>query len=130
MVMMSLGFLLLTVIIKTLSIIIKKRYGGVETLFKNQKSNGFYIESINNATEKSFSTMYTLVCTAILYLTAIGTEYSKNTRTYKNTKIRTHSNKGKTRLVSLFETGLKLFNKAFESLKYIYLPIRFILYDV
>lgn len=108
----------------------KRRYSGVETLFKNQKSNGFYIEAINNATEKSFSTMYTLVCTAILYLTLLGTEYSKNTRTYKYTKIRTHSNKGNIRLISLFETGLKLFNIAFESLKYIYLPIRFILYDI
>ena len=108
----------------------KRRYSGGETLFKNQKSNGFYIEAINNATEKSFSTMYTLVCTATLYLTLLGTEYSKNTRTYKYAKIRTHSNKGNIRLISLFETGLKLFNIAFESLKYIYLPIRFILYDI
>lgn len=66
------------------------RFGGIETLFKNQKSNDFYIESINNATEKSFTTIYTLVCTAILFLTILGCDYSKNTRCYKNTKIETH----------------------------------------
>ena len=109
------------------------RFGGIETLFKNQKSNGFYIESINNCTQKSFTTMYTLVCTAILFLTAIGTEYSKNTKTYKDTKIETHKRykkKGKIRVMSLFQTGLTLFKHAINSFKYIYLPIRFILYDV
>ena len=109
------------------------RYGGVETLFKNQKSNGFYIEAVNNATEKSFSTMYTLVCTYILFLTILGCEYSKNTKTYKNTKIETHKNykdKGKIRVMSLFQTGLTLFKLAINSFKYIYIPIRFILYDI
>ena len=53
------------------------RLGGIETLFKNQKSNGFYIESINNATERSFTTMYTLVCASILFLTILGCDYSK-----------------------------------------------------
>ena len=109
------------------------RYGGVETLFKNQKSNGFYIEAVNNATEKSFTTMYTLVCTAVLFLTILGCEYSKNTKTYKNTKIETHKNykdKGKIRVMSLFQTGLTLFKLAINSFKYIYIPVRFILYDI
>ena len=97
------------------------------------QTNNFYIEAVNNATEKSFSTMYTLVCTSILFLTILGCEYSKNTKTYKNTKIETHKNykdKGKIRVMSLFQTGLTLFKLAINSFKYIYIPIRFILYDI
>ena len=111
----------------------KRRFGGIETLFKNQKSNGFYIESINNASLKSFTTMYTLVCTSVLFLTILGTEYTKNTRCYKNAKIETHKNykkKGKIRVMSLFQTGLTLFKLAINSFKYTRLPIRFILYDI
>ena len=88
---------------------------------------------MNNATEKSFSAMYTLVCTSILFLTILGCEYSKNTKTYKNIKIETHKNykdKGKIRVMSLFQTGLTLFKLAINSFKYIYIPIRFILYDI
>ncbi len=109
------------------------RFGGIETLFKNQKSNGFYIEVINNATKKSFTTMYTLVCTSILFLTILGCDYSKNSKCYKNTKIETHKtykNKGKVRVMSLFQTGLTLFKLAINSFKYIRIPMRFILYDI
>ena len=109
------------------------RFGGVESIFKNQKSNGFYIESVNNATQKSFTTMYTLVCVSVLFLTILGCEYSKNKKTYKDVKIETHKNykkKGKIRVMSLFQTGLTLFKQAINSFKYIYIPIRFILYDI
>ena len=109
------------------------RFGGIESLFKNQKSNGFYIESINNASEKSFTTMYTLVCTSILFLTILGCEYAKNTRCYRYVKIETHKTykkKGKVRVMSLFQTGLTLFKLAINSFRYIRLPIRFILYDI
>lgn len=109
------------------------RFGAIESVFKNQKSNGFFLESVNNASEKSFSTMYTLACVATLYLTILGTEYSKNTRCYRNEKIITHkrySNGKKVRVMSLFKTGLTLFHRAFNSLKYIRLPFRFILYDI
>ena len=109
------------------------RFGGIESLFKNQKSNGFYIESINNATEKYFITMYTLVCTSILFLTILGCKYSKNKKTYNNVKIETHKiykDKGKVRVMSIFQTGLTLFKEAINSFKYIYIPIRFILYDI
>ena len=109
------------------------RFGGIETMFKNQKSNGFYIEAINNANKKSFTTMYTLVCTAILFLTILGCDYSKNTKCYKHIKIETHKmykNKGKIRVMSLFQTGLTLFKLAINSYKYIRIPMRFILYDI
>lgn len=111
----------------------KHRFGGIESLFKNQKSNGFYIESVCNASQKSFTTMYTLVCFSVLFLTILGTEYSRNKGLYKNVKIETHKyykNKGKVRILSLFNTGLTLFKYAINSLQYIRIPFRFILYDI
>ena len=109
------------------------RFGGIETIFKNQKSNGFYIENIVNATEKSYQTMYALVCTCILFHTIIGADYSKNTRCYKNIKIVTHKkykSKGLVRVLSLFNTGLTLFKRVINSRIYIRIPIKFILYDI
>ena len=81
------------------------RFGGIECLFKNQKSNGFYIETINNSTIAYFTNMYTIVCFSILTLTLIGTDYTKNKKCYKNIKFETHKNyknKGKVRIMSLF----------------------------
>lgn len=109
------------------------RFGAIECLFKNHKSNGFYIESINNASITSFTNMYTLVCFASLYLTILGTDFSKNSRCYTKTKITTHKvYKGniKKRVLSLFNTGLTLFKLAFNSPIYIRLPFNFILYDI
>ena len=112
------------------------RFGGVESLFKNQKSNGFHLENISNANLQSFTTMYTLLCVSVTYLTILGTEYSKNNSCYKNEKILTHKTyiingkKIKKRVMSLFNTGLTLFHRAFNSIKYIRLPFSFILYDI
>lgn len=77
--------------------------------------------------------MYTMTCTVVLFLIILETEYSKNTKCYKNEKIVTHKvykNKGKVRVMSLFKIGLTLFHRAINSAKYIRLPIRFILYDI
>ena len=108
------------------------RFGAIESIFKNQKSNGFYLESTVNASLKYFSTVYTIACFNILYLTILGAEYSKNSKCYKNVKLSTHkiANGTKIRVLSLFNTGLTLFNLAFHSLKYIRVPFRFILYDI
>ena len=77
--------------------------------------------------------MHTMACTVVLFLTIIDADYSKNTKCYKNEKIVTHKvykNKGKVRVMSLFRIGLTLFHRAENSTKYIWLPIRFILYDI
>lgn len=77
--------------------------------------------------------MYTMACTVVLFLTILGTEYSQNSKCYRNEKIVTHKvykNKGKVRVMSLFRIGLTLFHRAVNSTKYIRLPIRFILYDI
>lgn len=108
------------------------RFGAIESVFKNQKSNGFYLESTVNASLKYFETEYMMACLGILFLTILGTDYSKNSKCYKNCKITTHkiSHGSKIRILSLFNTGLTLFKRAFYSSYYIRIPIRFILYDV
>ena len=107
-------------------------FGGIENLFKNQKSNGFYLENVVNADIKYFTSMYTLLCFTNLFLTLLGIEYSKNNSCYKDVKITTHKfiNGSKKRVVSLFNVGLTLFHIAFNSSKYIRIPYRFILYDI
>ena len=76
--------------------------------------------------------MYTLVCFSTLFLTIIGTDYSKNNNCYKNVDLDTHRvvNGIKIRIKSLFNTGLSLFNRAFNSRVYIRIPFNFILYDI
>ena len=108
------------------------RFGSIETIFKNQKSNCFGLERICNSTIQSFTSMYSLLCFSILFLTIIGADYCKNTKCYRTVKIETHKiYKGtKTRIMSLFKTGLTLFHLAYNSLKYIRLPMDFILYDI
>ena len=112
------------------------RFGSIETMFKAQKSNGFNLEKISNSSLESFTTMYTMVCTCILYLTILGIDYSKNTRCYRKVKIETHKTylidgkKIKKRMMSLFNVGLTLFKLAFNSLNYIRIPLSFKLYDI
>lgn len=98
-----------------------------------KKSNGLYLEAFNNASEKTYITMYTMACTVVLFLTIIEANYSKNAKCYKNEKIVTHKvykDKRKVRVMSLFKIGLTLFHRAINSTKYIRLPIKFILYDI
>ena len=108
------------------------RFGGIESIIKNQKSNGLYLESTVKASIKYFESMYSLACFSTLFLTILGADYSKNTKCYKNVKITTHKkiNGVKKRVMSLFNTGLTLFHLAFNSLRYIRLPFSFMLYDI
>ena len=75
--------------------------------------------------------MYCFSCIGVLLLTVMGANFAKNTRTYNNVKIETHTcvNGKKSRIKSLFNTGLTLFHRDFMSLKYIKIDFRFILYD-
>ena len=112
------------------------RFSSIEHMFKAQKSNGFNLEKISNASIESFTTMYTMVCTCILYLTILGADYSKNTRCYKDVNLETHKTynidgkKVKKRVMSLFNAGLTLFKLAFNSSVYIRIPVSFQLYDI
>lgn len=109
------------------------RFGGIETLFKNQKSNGFRMESVVNAHEDYFTSMYTIMCFCVLFLTIAGAYYTKNSNSiYNNFKLETHKmiNNKRKRVLSLFNIGLTLLKVAFNSLIYVKIPYNMILYDV
>ena len=112
------------------------RFGSIEFIFKNQKSNGFNLGKISNMNIHSFSNMYSVLCVCVIYLTILGTDFSKNSKSYKSVKITTHKiyiingKKVKKRVMSLFNTGLTLFKIAFNSFRYIRLPFTFKLYDI
>ena len=108
------------------------RFGAIECLFKNQKSNGFRLELTVNASLQYFKNLYAVTCFASIFLIILGADYSKNTKCYKNEKIVTHKViKGvKRRVMSLFNVGLTLFKRAYNSLKYIRIPFSFKLYDM
>ena len=112
------------------------RFGAIECVFKNQKSNGFYLEKITTASLKAFTSMFCLVCVCVLFLTLLGAYYSRNRSSYKKENITTHKNyiingkKIKKRVLSLFNTGLTLFKRAFNSHHYVSISYKFILYDI
>lgn len=108
------------------------RYGGIECLFKSQKSNGLYMESTVNCSLDYFTSMYTICCFTTLFLMIFGADFSKNSDIYKNTKLTTHKiiNGKRKRVLSYFNIGLTLFHLAYNSLRYIRIPFSFTLYDI
>lgn len=54
------------------------RFGSIEFLFKNQKSNGFYLESTQTRNIHAFTSLFTIMNVAILWLTIIGAIHSKS----------------------------------------------------
>lgn len=65
------------------------RFGSIEFIFKNQKSNGFYLESTKMRNIHAFTTMFGLMCVALLWLTLLGIDYSVNkTNVQSHLKIR------------------------------------------
>lgn len=101
------------------------RFGSIECMFKNQKSNGFNLNKISTMNIKSFTNMYSVLCVCVVYLTILGADFSKNSKCYRNIKITTHKNyiidgkRIKKRVMSLFNTGLTLFKIAFNSYNYV-----------
>lgn len=88
------------------------RFGSIEFIFKNQKSNGFYLESTKMRNLHSFSTLFGIACIALLWLTILGANYSKNSNSTKSFyKFRSSKRKGSSskRILSLFNTRLDVF---------------------
>lgn len=112
------------------------RFGSIECMFKNQKSNGFNLNKISTMSIQSFTNMYSVLCVCVVYLTLLGADFSKNSRCYRNILITTHKNyiidgkRMKKRVMSLFNTGLTLFKIAFNSYNYVRLPLSFKIYDI
>lgn len=111
------------------------RFGAIEFLFKDQKSNGFDLQKSNTSFRslQSYSMMYTCMCICILFFTCVATYYTRHKgKYYKHVKIRYYSTvMGKhRRKMSLFQVGYTLFKLARDSLKYIRIPFNFVLTDV
>ncbi len=110
------------------------RFGSIEFVFKNQKSNGFYLESTKMRNLQSFKTLFGVMCIALLWLTILGVEYSTNIEKIKNkVKIRCYKRNKKNqieRIFSLFNTGLLYFNLCFNSCRVPKISCDFILYEI
>ena len=109
-------------------------FGSIEFIFKNCKSNGFYLEDSKVRNLTAFTTLFTLACTAILWLTSIGSIYSHRKTSVPNyLKIRNSKKKGiknRDRIISLFNTGLIIFNILVDSHHNFPLWMTFVITDV
>lgn len=108
------------------------RFGSIETIFKSQKTNGFRLESTNTQKIEHFISLFTVMCIALIWLTIIGADYSKNKNNYRikirDTRISKDSNH--IRVISLFSVGLILFNLCYYNYIDFFLKFNFILYDI
>ena len=110
-----------------------KRFSGIEFNFKNQKTNGHFLEETQITDLYAFGNLYVCLCLAQALITILGIDYSKNNRCYKKIKIRTTKKvKGKRiRIRSYFHVGLLVIKFVITSFHYEYqLFKRLILYDV
>lgn len=109
------------------------RFGGIETIFKNQKSNGFYLEKTGIKKLHAFENLYSFICLGVCFFISFATYLPKSSDSYNDIGFRiTRKNKNGciTRVVSLFQTGFKVFKLAFNSTRYIRLLFDFRLYDI
>ena len=108
------------------------RFGSIECIFKSQKSNGFRLESTKTRKIEHFISLFTIMCVALLWLTIIGVDYSKNKHHY-NLGIRdVHKSRNGTysRLFSFFNLGLTIFNRCYYNFVDFRLKFDFVLYDI
>ncbi len=108
------------------------RFGSIECMFKNQKTNGFRLESTKMKNIQSFKTMFGIMCIALLWLIIIGVEYTvKEGKQGNRVKIRIYKKKNENkRIISLFSTGLIYFNLCFNSNRVPKIRCNFILYEI
>lgn len=99
-----------------------------------RKQIGFYLETTKVRNIKAFITLFTLTCIAGVWLTILGSDYSKNQNRLRTFFIFKYSkkigSKNCKRTISLFNTGLTFFHLAFEACYYVRLRCDFVLYDV
>lgn len=108
------------------------RFGSIECIFKSHKSNGFRLESTNTKKIEHFISLFTIACIAILWLTIIGADYSKNKNGYKIyiRDSRKSKSNNKFRTISLFNLGLTIFNICYYNNIDFNLKFNFVLYDI
>lgn len=95
------------------------RFGAIEMFFKSQKTNGFNLEKTKTRNLHAYENLYSLVCFAGLWLTIIGIDYSKNYSNVKKTLnirfVKYDKNKKPIRILSLFNLGLTIFKRCYNS---------------
>lgn len=110
------------------------RFGAIEFHFKSTKSNGFNLEKTKIKKLSAFTGISLIVNIATLFLTILGADYCKNKGYYsKKSKIRdTKKTKSNNiiRVISLFNLGLTIFKKTYNSFINFKIKCNFILYDV
>lgn len=106
------------------------RFGSIEFIFKNEKTNGFYLEKTKMKNLQAFKTMFGLMLIGLLWLTILGVDYCVNMKEKANNiKIRCYK-KNKERIFSLFNTGLFYFNLCFNSYGMPKIKCNFLLYEL
>ena len=108
------------------------RFGSIECIFKNQKTNGFRLESTKIKNIQAFKTMFGIMCIALVWLTLLGVEYTIEERKGRNkVKIKIYKKKNKEkRILSLFQTGLMYFNLCFNSNRAPKIKCNFLVYEI
>lgn len=107
-----------------------KRFGSIETIFKNAKSNGFYLEETGVKSLFAFNNIFGLVSICISWMVIIGSYVNKNKLNKYVGAVKKAKNRF-IRVLSLFNTGLTWFKKCLFSSNPIFkLNFKFILYDV
>ncbi len=108
------------------------RFGSIESIFKNQKNNGFRLESTNTHKIENFISLFTIMCVALVWLTIIGIDYSKNKHHYcLNIRDSRKLKSGKiVRKYSFFRLGLTIFNLVYYNYSSFKLKFDFLLYDI
>ena len=95
------------------------RFGAIECLFKSQKTNGFNLEKTKIKNLHAFENLYSLVCFCCVWLSIIGIDYTKNFIHVKNKLnirfIKRDKNNKAIRILSLFNLGLTIFRRCFNS---------------
>lgn len=109
------------------------RFGAIEFHFKNTKFNGFNLEKTKIKKLSAFTGISLIVNIATLFLTILGADYCKTKGHYsKKLKIRdTKKTKSNNiiRIISLFNLGLTIFKKTYNSFINFKIKCNFILYD-
>ena len=110
----------------------RKRFGGCEFTFKNQKSNGFQLEKTTTRKLSAFKMRFGITCIAILWMTIIGASYVKNKSHQKVDFYDIRKTKtGKSfRVISLFSLGMKIYKYYKNSIYNYNLRFDFKLYDI
>ena len=108
------------------------RFGSIECIFKNQKTNGFRLENTKMKNIQSFKTMFGIMCIALVWLIILGVEYTvQGNKEANSIKIEIYKKKDKSkRIISLFNTGLIYFNLCFNSYGSPKIKCTFVLYDL